>query len=76
MARPRAGDWLDDEISGWRAQRIDIIISLLEQEEVSDEAIHPFFPCSSMDCFAALAMTEMAVTASNQRVVEVIPIRV
>jgi hypothetical protein len=29
-----------------------------------------------MDCFAALAMTEMAVTASNQRVVEVIPIRV
>jgi hypothetical protein len=36
MARPRAGDWLDDEISGWRAQSIDIIISLLEQEEVSE----------------------------------------
>jgi hypothetical protein len=34
MARPRAGDWLDDEISGWRAQGIDIVISLLEQEEV------------------------------------------
>jgi Cyclin-dependent kinase inhibitor 3 (CDKN3) len=36
MGRPRAGDWLDDEISGWRAQGIDIVISLLEQEEVSE----------------------------------------
>jgi hypothetical protein len=36
MARPRSGDWLDDEISGWRAQGIDIVISLLEQEEVSE----------------------------------------
>jgi protein-tyrosine phosphatase len=36
MARPRAGDWLEDEISGWRAQGIDIVISLLEQEEISD----------------------------------------
>jgi predicted protein tyrosine phosphatase len=36
MARPRAGDWLDDEISGWRAHGIDIVISLLEQEEVSE----------------------------------------
>ena len=36
MARPRAGDWLDDEISGWRAQGIDIVVSLLEQEEVSE----------------------------------------
>ena len=36
MARPRAGDWLDDEISGWRVQGIDIIVSLLEQEEVSE----------------------------------------
>jgi protein-tyrosine phosphatase len=36
MARPRAGDWLDDEISGWRAHGIDLVISLLEQEEVSE----------------------------------------
>ncbi len=36
MARPRAGDWLDDEISGWRDQGIDIVVSLLEREEVSE----------------------------------------
>jgi protein-tyrosine phosphatase len=36
MARPRAGDWLDDEISGWRADGIDTVVSLLEQEEVSE----------------------------------------
>jgi len=29
MARPRAGDWLDDEISGWRVQGIDTVVSLL-----------------------------------------------
>ena len=39
MARPRAGDWLDDEVSGWRAQGIDIVVSLLEQEEVSELGI-------------------------------------
>jgi len=36
MARPRAGEWLDDEISGWRAQGISIVISLLEQQEVGE----------------------------------------
>jgi hypothetical protein len=30
MARPRAGDWLDGEIAGWRAQGIGVIVSLLE----------------------------------------------
>jgi protein-tyrosine phosphatase len=36
MARPRAGDWLDDEISEWRALGIDSVISLLDQDEVSE----------------------------------------
>jgi hypothetical protein len=36
MARPRAGDWLDDEISGWRFQGIDTVTTLLEEEEVSE----------------------------------------
>jgi protein-tyrosine phosphatase len=36
MARPRAGDWLDDEIAGWRAQGIDIVVSLLEPDEISE----------------------------------------
>jgi protein-tyrosine phosphatase len=36
MARPRAGDWLDDEIAGWRAAGIDIVVSLLEPTEIAE----------------------------------------
>jgi predicted protein tyrosine phosphatase len=36
MARPRAGDWLDDEVAGWRKEGIDIVVSLLEPNEVSE----------------------------------------
>ncbi|MBV9637778.1 MAG: dual specificity protein phosphatase family protein [Methylobacteriaceae bacterium] len=36
MARPRAGEWLDDEMSGWRAEGIDAVVSLLQAEEVRD----------------------------------------
>jgi protein-tyrosine phosphatase len=34
VPRPRAGDWLDDEIAGWQAEGIDVVVSLLESEEV------------------------------------------
>jgi protein-tyrosine phosphatase len=33
MARPRAGDWLDDEIDNWRAAGVEVVVSLLEREE-------------------------------------------
>ncbi|MGH6835758.1 MAG: protein-tyrosine phosphatase family protein [Methylocella sp.] len=36
MPRPRAGDWLDGEIAGWRGEGIDVIVSLLEAEEVEE----------------------------------------
>ena len=36
MPRPRAGDWLDEEIAGWRAEGIDVVVSLLESDEVSE----------------------------------------
>jgi protein-tyrosine phosphatase len=36
MPRPRAGDWLDGEIAGWRAEGIDVIVSLLEREEIAE----------------------------------------
>ena len=39
MARPRAGDWLEDEVSGWRSEGVDVIVSLLEQEEVIELAL-------------------------------------
>jgi protein-tyrosine phosphatase len=36
MARPRSGDWLEDEIAAWRADGVDHVFSLLEREEVAD----------------------------------------
>jgi Cyclin-dependent kinase inhibitor 3 (CDKN3) len=31
--RPRGGDWLGDEMSGWRRAGIDVVVSLLENQE-------------------------------------------
>jgi hypothetical protein len=33
VARPRGGDWLDDEAGGWRRAGLDMVVSLLEDEE-------------------------------------------
>jgi hypothetical protein len=36
MARPRAGDWLEEEVANWQAAGIDIVVSLLEMSEVTE----------------------------------------
>ncbi|MGV3482612.1 MAG: protein-tyrosine phosphatase family protein [Sphingobium sp.] len=36
MARPRAGDWLTDEVAGWRNTGVTTVASLLERDEVFD----------------------------------------
>ncbi len=36
MARPHAGDWLEDEVTGWKAGEIDTVVSLLERDEVEE----------------------------------------
>jgi protein-tyrosine phosphatase len=35
-ARPRGGDWLEDEVKGWRRAGFDIIVSLLTPDEVAE----------------------------------------
>lgn len=35
-ARPRGGDWLEDEMSAWRRAGIDTVFSLLQAEEETD----------------------------------------
>jgi protein-tyrosine phosphatase len=35
-ARPRGGDWLEEEMTGWRRAGIDIVLSLLTAEEERD----------------------------------------
>lgn len=34
-SRPRGGDWLEDEISGWRKAGLDVVVSLLEETEAA-----------------------------------------
>jgi protein-tyrosine phosphatase len=36
MPRPRAGDWLDDEIAGWKAEGVDLVVGLLERQEIEE----------------------------------------
>lgn len=36
MARPRAGDWLDDEIAHWKRSGVERVVSLLESDEIED----------------------------------------
>jgi protein-tyrosine phosphatase len=34
-SRPRGGDWLEDEIKGWRKAGLDVVVSLLEKDEAA-----------------------------------------
>ncbi len=36
VARPRGGDWLEDEVQGWRAVGVDQVVSLLTPDEVRE----------------------------------------
>jgi protein-tyrosine phosphatase len=36
MPRPRGGEWLEDEISGWKQMGIDVVVSLLHQYEADE----------------------------------------
>ena len=36
VPRPRGGDWLEDEVRAWRQAGLDVIVSLLEADEVTD----------------------------------------
>lgn len=36
VSRPRSDEWLRDEIEGWVCAEIDVVVSLLTSEEISD----------------------------------------
>jgi protein-tyrosine phosphatase len=40
MARPRAGDWIADEVGGWKTASIDLVVSLLEPHEAVELGLH------------------------------------
>lgn len=36
LARPRGEDWLEDEVEGWKEAGVDVVVSLLTQDEESE----------------------------------------
>ena len=36
VPRPRGGDWLEDDVRAWRAAGVDMVVSLLTPDEVSE----------------------------------------
>ena len=36
LARPRGGDWLEDEVANWARLGLDVVVCLLTDDEVSD----------------------------------------
>jgi hypothetical protein len=39
MARPRGGAWLPDEVQGWRAAGVDVVVALLTPAECEELAL-------------------------------------
>ncbi|HEX5836134.1 MAG TPA: dual specificity protein phosphatase family protein [Pyrinomonadaceae bacterium] len=39
LARPRGGDWLIDEVEGWRDAGVEVVVSLLSAEEEVELAL-------------------------------------
>jgi protein-tyrosine phosphatase len=40
MARPRSGEWLQDEVAGWCQVGVNAVVCLLESSEVSELELH------------------------------------
>lgn len=36
LGRPRSGDWLNDEIAGWKSANVTDVVSLLEDHEIRE----------------------------------------
>ncbi len=39
VPRPRGGDWLEDEVRAWRQAGLDVVVSLLTEDEIADFAL-------------------------------------
>lgn len=66
MARPRAGEWLEDEVNGWRHQSVDVVVSLLEDSEVGELDLRDEHKlCRARDIeFVSFAIPDRGVPAS------------
>jgi protein-tyrosine phosphatase len=55
MARPRGGEWLSDEVQGWRAAGVSVVVSLLTPAECQElDLVEEAALCrqAGMECIA------------------------
>ena len=70
-ARPRGGDWLEDEIKAWRANEVDIAISLLtpdEEEELGLKLENKISESNGLE-FHSLPIADRGVPESNEPII-------
>jgi protein-tyrosine phosphatase len=79
MPRPRAGDWLHDEVLSWRRAEIRTVVSLLEVQEVAELGlVDESRLCASLDIeFVSFPIPDRGVPRSygtlNQLIMPLLP---
>jgi hypothetical protein len=71
LPRPRGGDWLEEEVRSWAEAGIEVVVSLLTKEEISDlDLSQESVICKSqgIEC-STLAIPDRGVPASSRRFV-------
>ena len=72
LARPRGGDWLAGDIAAWKEAGIDVVVSLLEQQEISELGLDK----ESSSCeeegidFRSFPIADRGVPASRQKALQ------
>jgi protein-tyrosine phosphatase len=65
--RPRGGEWLDDEMKGWRRAGVNVVVSLLEPAEAEDLGLdeeRKYCEANGME-FYALPIIDRSVPGSS-----------
>jgi protein-tyrosine phosphatase len=73
-ARPRGGDWLDDEVAGWRRAEVSTVVSLLTPQEEIDLELKDERRAATQKGikFLSLPIEDRSIPASDAKAMDVI----
>lgn len=74
MPRPRGGDWLEDEIAAWKRAGINVVVSALTEEEITElELAHEKELSENAGItFIAFPIVDRGVPASEKATMELV----
>jgi protein-tyrosine phosphatase len=78
MPRPRAGDWLEDEVASWKQAGLQVVVSLLEEAEVAELGLadEPSVCQRAGIRFIPFPIPDRGVPASGESVSDLLPLLV